>query len=63
MQEPELIFYCEIVVTLLLLMLMWIGFAAYCTGLLLARRVLKKLDMDQEYEGNVEVAKGSFFLV
>ncbi|CAN1128588.1 60S ribosomal protein L5 [Linum perenne] len=29
--------------------------AAYCTGLLLARRVLKKLEMDQEYEGNVEV--------
>ncbi|CAA0820655.1 60S ribosomal protein L5-2 [Striga hermonthica] len=28
--------------------------AAYCTGLLLARRVLKKLEMDQEYEGNVE---------
>lgn len=28
---------------------------AYCTGLLLARRVLKKLEMDQEYEGNVEV--------
>ncbi|CAI0544338.1 unnamed protein product [Linum tenue] len=29
--------------------------AAYCTGLLLARRVLKMLEMDQEYEGNVEV--------
>ncbi|KAI3833971.1 hypothetical protein MKX03_006743, partial [Papaver bracteatum] len=29
--------------------------AAYCTGLLLARRVLKKLEMDAEYEGNVEV--------
>ncbi|CAI9094393.1 OLC1v1030119C1 [Oldenlandia corymbosa var. corymbosa] len=28
--------------------------AAYCTGLLLARRVLKKLEMDGEYEGNVE---------
>ncbi|XP_021725001.1 60S ribosomal protein L5 [Chenopodium quinoa] len=28
--------------------------AAYCTGLLLARRVLKMLEMDQEYEGNVE---------
>ncbi|MCL7033075.1 hypothetical protein MKW94_020561, partial [Papaver nudicaule] len=26
----------------------------YCTGLLLARRVLKKLEMDAEYEGNVE---------
>ncbi|PQQ03362.1 60S ribosomal protein L5 [Prunus yedoensis var. nudiflora] len=30
--------------------------AAYCTGLLLARRVLKKLEMDDEYEGNVEGA-------
>lgn len=28
--------------------------AAYCTGLLLARRVLKMLEMDGEYEGNVE---------
>ncbi|KAJ6297431.1 hypothetical protein OIU78_023054 [Salix suchowensis] len=28
--------------------------AAYCTGLLLARRVLKMLEMDEEYEGNVE---------
>jgi hypothetical protein len=28
---------------------------AYCTGLLLARRVLKMLEMDDEYEGNVEV--------
>ncbi|EPS64989.1 hypothetical protein M569_09790, partial [Genlisea aurea] len=28
--------------------------AAYCTGLLLGRRVLKKLDLDQEYKGNVE---------
>ncbi|CAJ1950319.1 unnamed protein product [Sphenostylis stenocarpa] len=28
--------------------------AAYCTGLLLARRVLKRLEMDEEYEGNVE---------
>ncbi|KAL4193747.1 hypothetical protein AMTRI_Chr06g178420 [Amborella trichopoda] len=28
--------------------------AAYCTGLLLARRVLKQLEMDSEYEGNVE---------
>lgn len=31
--------------------------SAYCTGLLLARRVLKKLEMDEEYEGNVEVTK------
>lgn len=29
---------------------------AYCTGLLLARRVLKKLELDSEYEGNVEVS-------
>lgn len=28
---------------------------AYCTGLLLARRVLRMLEMDEEYEGNVEV--------
>ncbi|PKA59287.1 60S ribosomal protein L5-2 [Apostasia shenzhenica] len=28
--------------------------AAYCTGLLLARRVLKILEMDEEYQGNVE---------
>ncbi|GJS28310.1 60S ribosomal protein L5 [Tanacetum coccineum] len=28
--------------------------AAYCTGLLLARRVLKMFEMDQEYLGNVE---------
>lgn len=28
--------------------------AAYCTGLLLARRVLKQLEMDGEYEGQVE---------
>nr|GMD71188.1 60S ribosomal protein L5-like [Ipomoea batatas] len=28
--------------------------AAYCTGLLLARRLLQKLEMDQDYEGNVE---------
>uniref|UniRef100_A0A2P2MT91 Uncharacterized protein MANES_05G131600 n=1 Tax=Rhizophora mucronata TaxID=61149 RepID=A0A2P2MT91_RHIMU len=36
--------------------------AAYCTGLLLARRVLKKLEMDDEYEGNVE-ATGEDYLV
>ena len=30
--------------------------SAYCTGLLLARRVLKMLEMDTEYEGNVEVS-------
>ncbi|XP_062174235.1 large ribosomal subunit protein uL18-like [Alnus glutinosa] len=28
--------------------------AAYCTGLLLARRVLHLLEMDSEYQGNVE---------
>ncbi|XP_047943345.1 60S ribosomal protein L5-like [Salvia hispanica] len=28
--------------------------AAYCTGLLLSRRVLKTLELDEEYEGNVE---------
>jgi len=28
--------------------------AAYCTGLLLARRILKYRDLDGEYEGNVE---------
>lgn len=31
--------------------------SAYCTGLLLARRVLKQLEMDEEYEGNVEVTR------
>ncbi|XP_047330852.1 60S ribosomal protein L5-like [Impatiens glandulifera] len=30
--------------------------AAYSTGLLLARRVLKKLEMDDEYQGNVEAS-------
>jgi len=35
--------------------------AAYCTGLLLARRLLKKLGMDQKYEG-VKDANGEFFL-
>ncbi|THU54237.1 hypothetical protein C4D60_Mb10t22920 [Musa balbisiana] len=30
--------------------------AAYCTGLLVARRVLKMLQMDDEYQGNVEGA-------
>ncbi|KAL2935864.1 60S ribosomal protein L5 [Bienertia sinuspersici] len=34
--------------------------AAYCTGLLLARRVLKLLDLDQEYEGNVEATGEDF---
>jgi hypothetical protein len=34
---------------------------AYCTGLLLARRVLKIRDLDQEYEGNVEVKLKQIF--
>lgn len=34
---------------------------AYCTGLLLARRVLKMLEMDEEYQGNVEVLSIFFF--
>lgn len=29
--------------------------AAYCTGLLLARRVLKQLNLDGQYEGNSEI--------
>lgn len=35
--------------------------AAYCTGLLLARRVLKKLGMDEQFAG-VEEADGEFTL-
>jgi large subunit ribosomal protein L5e len=35
--------------------------AAYCTGLLLARRLLKKLGLDAKYEG-VTKATGEFFL-
>ncbi|KAH8490343.1 hypothetical protein Peur_065879 [Populus x canadensis] len=34
--------------------------AAYCTGLLLARRLLKMLEMDEEYEGNVEATGEDF---
>ncbi|KAK3184639.1 hypothetical protein Dsin_031925 [Dipteronia sinensis] len=34
--------------------------SAYCTGLLLARRVLKMLEMDEEYEGNVEATGEDF---
>ncbi|KAG0483341.1 hypothetical protein HPP92_011425 [Vanilla planifolia] len=30
--------------------------AAYCTGLLLARRLLKQLEMDEDYQGNVEAS-------
>jgi len=35
--------------------------AAYCTGLLIARRVLKKLGMDEDFEG-VEEADGEYKL-
>jgi large subunit ribosomal protein L5e len=35
--------------------------AAYCTGLLIARRVLKKLGMDEEFQG-VEEADGEYNL-
>lgn len=34
--------------------------AAYCTGLLLARRVLKMLEMDEEYQGNIEATGEDF---
>ncbi|XP_039030681.1 60S ribosomal protein L5-like [Hibiscus syriacus] len=34
--------------------------AAYCVGLLLARRTLKQLEMDADYEGNVEVTGEDF---
>ncbi|MBA0549186.1 hypothetical protein Golob_020238, partial [Gossypium lobatum] len=34
--------------------------AAYCVGLLLARRVLKQLEVDTEYEGNVEATGDDF---
>ncbi|GAB4841986.1 60S ribosomal protein L5 [Ancistrocladus abbreviatus] len=34
--------------------------AAYCTGLLLAHWVLKMLEMDEEYEGNVEAIGEDF---
>ncbi|CAN6444087.1 unnamed protein product [Victoria cruziana] len=33
---------------------------AYCTGLLLARRVLKMLEMDAEYQGSVEATGEDF---
>ena len=36
--------------------------AAYCTGLLLARRVLQKFKLDTVYEGNTNV-DGSMFYV
>uniref|UniRef100_A0ACD5X2Y8 Uncharacterized protein n=1 Tax=Avena sativa TaxID=4498 RepID=A0ACD5X2Y8_AVESA len=34
--------------------------AAYCTGLLLARRLLKYRDLDAEYEGNVEATGADY---
>lgn len=36
--------------------------AAYCTGLLLARRVLKKFNLDSVYEGQTKV-DGEHFMV
>merc|ERR1711944_106585 len=36
--------------------------AAYCTGLLLARRVLKSLNLDGEYEGNKDI-DGEHFMI
>jgi len=36
--------------------------AAYCTGLLLARRVLKKMNLDAAYEGNTEI-NGEHYMV
>merc|ERR1711941_17461 len=34
--------------------------AAYCTGLLLARRLLKKFGMDETYEGQVDITGEEF---
>merc|ERR1712083_1026332 len=36
--------------------------AAYCTGLLLARRLLKKFGLDQTYEGQVEADGEDFYI-
>merc|ERR1711893_232509 len=36
--------------------------SAYCTGLLLARRVLKKMNLDSAYEGNTEI-NGEHYMV
>lgn len=49
---PSLWLYHRSVILNCFVLKMW---SAYCTGLLLARRVLKMLEMDDEYEGNVEV--------
>ena len=34
--------------------------AAYCTGLLLARRLLNRFGVDKIYEGHVEVARDEY---
>merc|ERR1711976_933777 len=36
--------------------------AAYCTGLLLARRVLQKFKLDSIYEGNTNVDGNMFYV-
>ncbi|KAG2260793.1 hypothetical protein Bca52824_080087 [Brassica carinata] len=36
--------------------------AAYCTGILLAHRVLQMLDMDAEYEGNTEATGEDYYV-
>merc|ERR1712154_730732 len=36
--------------------------AAYCTGLLLARRLLKKFGMDETYEGQVDITGDEFYV-
>ncbi len=39
-----------------------VSIAAYCTGLLLARRHLKKFELDEDYPGNETVWKSIGFL-
>lgn len=62
-----LVNYYALLYICLLLMVTWefCSIPAYCTGLLLARRVLKMLEMDGEYEGNVEVLllRASIFFI
>lgn len=36
--------------------------AAYCTGLLLARRILKKFDLDKKYEGQTDVDGDEYYV-
>merc|ERR1712008_226309 len=36
--------------------------AAYCTGLLLARRLLKKFGLDQTYAGNEEINGDEYYV-